>query len=106
MSNKTETCPRCEMSHGTCHHTAAPIEVGDTIGAGMSVGRWARAMELRPNSRVKDAEGSEWVKTRRRDGAWESLTHSTIWPLDMIVDTRQGYGPLTVTHVAGRRAAR
>jgi len=99
-------CVRCEQPYGTCHHTAPPFVVGDTIRAGaMSSGAWVRAGELRPNSRVRDAEGNVWVKTRRRDGAWESLTDGAIWSLDMICDERQGYGVLTVEHVAGRQVS-
>jgi hypothetical protein len=97
-------CQRCDLPHGTCHHTAPPLDVGDKITEDMATGPWVRAMRLRPNSRVRDAEGGVWVKTRRRDGAWESLTHGAIWPLDHIVDERQGYGPVTIEHIAGRKA--
>jgi hypothetical protein len=106
-SMNTETparCEQCEQPFGTCHHTAAPIEVGDVIAdATMNVGRTVRAGELRPRSRARDADGNVWVKTRRRDAAWENLTDGAIWPLHMIIDERQGYGPLTVEHVAGSR---
>lgn len=106
-------CDRCEQTHGLCHHTAAPIEVGDTISEHMGFGRWVRANELRPNSRVRDAEGSTWVRTRHGDPMWERIERGpgvrhvgVLWPLYHLVDEAQGYGPLTVVHVAGRRAAR
>lgn len=102
MSTEPGRCERCDHPHGTCHHTAPPMAVGDRIVAGMSTGRWVRAGELRSNSRARDEEGNVWVKTRRRDGAWENLTDGAIWSLDMIVDERQGYGRLTIEHVAGR----
>lgn len=109
-----ERCARCEHPHGTCHHTAPALVVGDRIHAGMSTGRWVRAGELRPNSRVRDAEGSVWVRTRHRDRLWERIEKGPnasgagrpIWELYQLVDERQGYGPLTVEHVAGRRNAR
>lgn len=97
-------CERCEQPHGTCHHTAPPIVVGDVIDeATMNTGRSVRLGELRSNSRARDAEGNVWVKTRRRDGAWENLTDGAIWPLHHIIDGRQGYGRLTIEHVAGSR---
>lgn len=107
-NHRTETPDRCETCNhpfGTCHHTAAPFVVGDVIGPRMSTGRWVRANELRSNSRARDPLGNVWVKTRRRDGDWENLTDGALWTLGMIVDERQGYGPLTVEHVAGRRAS-
>jgi hypothetical protein len=102
MSTVTPTpgrCPRCEQPHGTCHHTAPPIAVGDVIDeATMNTGRGVRMSELRSNSRVRDPDGDVWVKTRRRDGAWECLRGGDIAHLHQIA------WPLTVEHVAGRRA--
>lgn len=106
MTTNTQTpdrCERCEQPYGTCHHTAPPIAVGDVIHPGMTFGAWHHALRMRSNSRAIDPAGNEWVKTRRRDGAWENLTDGAIWPLGHIIDERQGYGPLTVEHVAGRR---
>jgi hypothetical protein len=101
-------CVICDHPFGTCHHTAPPIAVGDVIDeATMNTGRSVRLGELRSNSRARDAEGNVWVKTRRRDECWENLTDGAIWPLHHIIDERQGYGPLTIEHVAGsRRRAR
>lgn len=100
MNAQTTTparCERCEQPYGTCHHTAPPITVGDVIDeATMNVGRGVRMSELRSNSRIVDPDGAEWVKTRRRDGAWENL-HGDVAHLHQIA------WPVTVTHVAGRR---
>lgn len=97
-------CERCEHPFGTCHHTAPPIEVGDVIDeVTMNVGRSVRLGELRPNSRAIDDDGNLWVKTRRRDACWENLTDGAIWPIHHIIDGRQGYGPLTIEHIAGSR---
>lgn len=97
-------CETCEQPFGTCYHTAPPIEVGDVITeATMNVGRSIRLGELRSNCRGRTPEGNEWVKTRRRDAAWENLTDGARWPLWMIIDEQQGYGPLTIEHIAGSR---
>lgn len=91
-------CERCEQPHGTCHHTAPPIVVGDVIDeATMNTGRGVRMSELRSNSRISDPDGDEWVKTRRRDGAWECLRTGDVAHLHQIA------WPLIVLHVAGRR---
>lgn len=94
-------CETCEQPHGTCRHTAAPFVVGDQIDlADMSPGRWVRAHELRANSRVRDVDGDGWVKTRRRDGAWEGARGD----LHDLADIADAWGPLTIEHVAGRKA--
>lgn len=103
MSDTTETCPRCEQPHGTCHHTAAPIEVGDVIDIRrMSVGRWARVNELRPRSVAVDQDGDRWTRTRSPHGWWQSEDGRRM----DIADIAYAWGPLTVVHVAGGRAAR
>lgn len=103
MSDTTETCPRCEMPHGTCQHTAAPIAVGDVIDIRrMSTGRWSRVSEMRPRSVAVDRDGDRWTRTRSPHGWWKSEDGRRMY----IADIAYAWGPLTVAHVAGRRAAR
>jgi len=96
-------CDRCEQSHGTCQHTAAPIAVGDVIDVRrMSTGRWSRVSEMRPRSVAVDQDGDRWTRTRSPHGWWQSDKGMRM----DIADIAYAWGPLTVVHVAGGRAAR
>lgn len=103
MSEKTETCPRCEQPHGTCQHTAPAIEVGDTIDVHqMSPGQWDRVNEMRPHSVVVDRDGDWWTRACSSHRWWESEDGQRM----DIRDIAHAWGPATVEHVAERRAAR